>query len=154
VEPDLLGRLHVVEHRHPPGPDEGQPPHLVRVEPRQVHVGKDALGEPQRQEHDVLALGLHVGGALRRDLLGPGVEQVRHHAHVVGSEAPQRALVAADAAEVRALRVQVVDRAEGAAPHEPVQVPDGGVMEQQVPTASTRCAFPRGRSGFRDGASG
>ncbi len=38
VHGDLALELHVVEDRHLLRADDGHPPHLVRIEPRQVHV--------------------------------------------------------------------------------------------------------------------
>ena len=49
--------LHVVEHDHLLAPDDGHLTHLVRVEPRQVHVRDLAAREAEEAEDDVLDAG-------------------------------------------------------------------------------------------------
>jgi hypothetical protein len=54
VDGQLSLHLHVIERRHPAGPDDGEAPFLVRVEPGEVEVGGQAGGEAQEAEDDVL----------------------------------------------------------------------------------------------------
>ena len=54
VDRDLLVELHVVEDGHLVAADDREPPHLVRVEPREVHVRDLPRGEAQVAEDDVL----------------------------------------------------------------------------------------------------
>ena len=58
VDRDLAVELHVVEHGHLLGADHGHLPHLVRVEPREVHVRDAARRETEVAEDDVLDAGL------------------------------------------------------------------------------------------------
>src|SRR6266511_3751362 len=53
VDRHLALQLHVVEHRHPVAADDGQAPHLVRVEPGEMHVRDLPRGEAQVAEDDV-----------------------------------------------------------------------------------------------------
>src|SRR6187401_463008 len=52
--------LHVVEHDHLLAADDGHPPHLVRVEPREMHVRDLPGGEAEEAEDDVLDALLEV----------------------------------------------------------------------------------------------
>src|SRR5262245_43914697 len=54
VDGHLVLQLHVVEHRHLVAADDRDPPHLLRVEPRQVHVRDLPGGEAEVAEDDVL----------------------------------------------------------------------------------------------------
>src|SRR5512142_2745226 len=54
VDGHLALELHVVEHDHLLAADDRDPAHLVRVEPRQVHVRDLPAREAQVAEHDVL----------------------------------------------------------------------------------------------------
>src|SRR5262249_12848541 len=58
VHRDLALELHVVEDGHLLLSDDGHLPHLVRIEPREVHVRDLPRREPQVAEHDVLDAGL------------------------------------------------------------------------------------------------
>ena len=59
---------HVVERRHPLGADDGDLPHLVRIEPGEMQVGGKAGVEADVREDDVLDPVADEGLAARRDL--------------------------------------------------------------------------------------
>ena len=65
VDVELPLELHVVEGRHPARPDHREAALLVRVEPGQVHVRREAGREAQEREDDVLHARLHVALADR-----------------------------------------------------------------------------------------
>src|SRR4051794_31210932 len=90
-----LGR-HVVERGHPLRTDHREAPLLVRVEPREVQVGREAGREAQVGEHHILDAAAHVALADRAQLLGLLVAgQSQHDRHVVRAQRPQRVLVGA-----------------------------------------------------------
>src|SRR4051812_5408046 len=105
VDRHLALELHVVEDDHLLTADDGHLPHLVRVEPRQVHVRDLPAREAEVAEDDVLdALGqerVPVRDRLARLL----VEQVEDHRQVVHAERPERVLVRPHDPEVLAVAV-------------------------------------------------
>ena len=132
VDRDLVLELHVVEDDHLVAADDGHPAHLVRVEPRQVHVRDLAGGEAQEAEDDVLHARrqerVPLGDRLARLLL----EQVQDDREVVDAERPERVLVLADLAEVLAVAVDAEHVAELVGDDQLLQLRDGRVVEQQV----------------------
>src|ERR671929_85356 len=68
--------LHVVEDGHLLAPDDRDPPHLVRVEPRQVHVRDLPRREAEVAEDDVLDAVREEVAPVRHGLRGLLVEQV------------------------------------------------------------------------------
>src|SRR5919201_449773 len=124
--------LHVVEDGHFLAPDDGDPPHLVRVEPRQVHVRDLPGGEAEVAEDDVL-------DALREEVSAVGdrvdrllVKEVEDHREVVDAERPEGVLVRAHDAEVLPVAVDAEHLAELADVDELLQLLDTRVVEQQV----------------------
>src|SRR6188472_1700120 len=93
VHGDLPLELHVVEDDHLLAPDDRHPPHLVRVEPREMHVRDLAGREPQEAEDDVFDALLQVIHAVR-DRLGRLLSQKpEDHRQVVDAERPEGVLV-------------------------------------------------------------
>ena len=132
VDRHLAFELHVVEHHHLLQPDDGHLPHLVRVEPGQVHV-RDAAGrEAEEAEHDVLDPALQPVDAVRDRLGRLLAEEPEDHGEVVHAERPERVLVRADPPEVHAVAVHDRDLAELAAVDELLHLPQPRVVEQQV----------------------
>ena len=130
VHGDLALELHVVEHRHPVAADDSQLPHLVRIEPREMHV-RDLPGrELEVAEDDVLDAGSEKGmtlGERGRRLLA---DQVEDHGKVVHAERPQRVLVLADHTEVLPVAVDAQHVAELAGVDQRLQLVHAGVVEQ------------------------
>src|SRR5581483_1063089 len=143
VERHLALELHVVEDHHLLAADDGDLPHLVRVEPREVHVRDLAARKAQVAEDDVLdTLGQEVaavGHRLGRLL----VEQVEDDRQVVHAERPERVLVRADDAEVLPVAVDAEHLAELAGIDQLLQLAHAGVVEQQV--AGHQDEVPLGR---------
>ena len=133
VDGDLALELHVVERRHPLGADDRERARLVRVQPGHVQVRGDAGREAQEREHDVLDARVGVGLPARLGQRGVLAGEVQDHRDVVGAERPQRVLVAAQLAEVQALRVDVVDVAELAGVGDRLEHVHAGVVDEQVP---------------------
>src|SRR4051812_3454739 len=139
----LALQLHVVEDGHPVAPDDGHPTHLVRVEPREVHV-RDLPGrEAEVAEDDVL-------DAVREEVAAVGdrrlrllVEQMEDHGQVVDAERPERVLVRADDAQVLPVPVDAEHLAQLAAVDELLQLLDAGVVEQQVTGHQHEVLSPR-----------
>src|SRR5581483_7241633 len=93
VDRHLALQLHVVEDRHLVAADHGHPPHLVRVEPGEVHM-RDLPGrEAEVAEDDVLDAGGEEVAPVRERNLGLLVEQVEDHRQVVHPERPEGVLV-------------------------------------------------------------
>src|SRR5579871_4929955 len=132
VHGHLAVGLHVVEHRHLLPADHGHLPHLVRVEPREVHVRDPPAREAEEAEDDVLDARMDRCAALCGRKLGILVEQVEDHRQVVHPERPEGVLVRADDAEVHALAVDAQDVAELAGVDQLLQLQDGGVVEEEV----------------------
>src|SRR5689334_22753352 len=132
VDRDLALRLHVVEDRHLLAADDGHLPHLVRVEPRQVHVGDLPAREAEEAEDDVLDALVVRPAALSGGELRVLVEQVEDHREVVDAERPERVLVGAHDPEVDALAVDAEDIAELAGVDQLLQLQDSGVVEEEV----------------------
>ena len=133
VDRHLALGLHVVEHDHLLAADDGHLAHLVRVEPRQVHVRDLAAREAEEAEDDVLDARVEGRAAARprpRRLL---VEEVEDHRQVVHAERPERVLVLADDAEVDAVAVDAEHVAELARVDELLHLAHARVVEQQVP---------------------
>src|SRR5579884_320579 len=124
--------LHVVEDRHLLAAHDGELPHLVRVEPRQVHVRDLAAREAQEAEHHVLHARREEVAPLRGRDLGVLVEQVEDHAQVVHAERPERVLVRADDPEVLAVAVDAQHLAQFAAVDELLQLLHARVVEEEV----------------------
>src|SRR5262245_14026454 len=132
VDRHLAIELHVVEHRHLVPADHSQPPHLVRVEPREVHVCDLPGREAQVAEDDVLDPVLEEVAALGRRRLRLLVEQVEDDREVVDAERPERVLVGAHDPQVLAVAVDAQHLAELAAVDQLLQLQDSGVVEQEV----------------------
>ena len=132
VDGHLPLELHVVEDDHLLAPDDGHPPHLVRVEPREVHVRDLARGEAQEAEDDVLDALLEVVHPVRHRLARLLAEEPEDHGEVVDAERPEGVLVRADHAEVLAVPVDAGDLAERAGVDELLHLPEARVVEQQV----------------------
>ena len=132
VDRHLALELHVVEDDHLVAADDGQLPHLVRVEPREVEVGDLAAREAEEAEDDVLDAGVEERVAVRPDLGRLLVREVEDHRDVVDAERPERVLVLADRAEVLAVAVDAEDVAEVARVDELLELADAGVVEEQV----------------------
>ena len=128
----LALQLHVVEDDHLLLPDDRDPPHLLRVEPGEVHVRDHTRGEAEVAEDDVLDPGREVRVAVRPALGRLLVEQVEDHREVVDAERRESVLVRADLPEVLAVRVEVEHLAELAGVDEPLQRRHARVVEQQV----------------------
>src|SRR5262245_25055343 len=92
--------LHVVEHDHLLRADDGHLPHLVGVEPGEVHVRDLPRREAEVAEDNVLDAGREEVSAERDRLVGLLVQQVQDHGQVVDAERPERVLVLADDSEV------------------------------------------------------
>src|SRR6185312_1518902 len=92
--------LHVVEDDHLLAADDGHLPHLVGVEPRQVHVGDLPGREAKEAEDDVLDALLQIVHPVRDRLARLLAEEPEDHGEVVDAERPERVLVRADHAEV------------------------------------------------------
>ena len=124
--------LHVVEHDHLLAADDRHLPHLVRVEPRQVHVGDLPAREAQEAEDDVLdALvieALPCAVASSRIL----VDEVEDHREVVHAERPEGVLVRADDAEVDPVAVDAEHVADLARVDQLLQLQHGRVVEQEM----------------------
>src|SRR4029453_17044426 len=80
-------------------------PHLVRVEPRKVHVRDASRRKAQIAEDDVLYAFVEEVAAVRDRLRRLLLEQVEDDGEVVHAERPQRVLVLADLAEVLAVAI-------------------------------------------------
>src|SRR6201984_1066238 len=132
VDGDLVVELHVVEDGHLVAADDREPPHLVGVEPRQVHVGNLPRGEAQVAEDDVLDSVGEERVAVRRGLDDLLLDQVQDHREVVDAERPERVLVLADHAEVLAVAVGDEHLSELAAVDALLQLLHGGVVEREV----------------------
>src|SRR5581483_9604490 len=124
--------LHVIEDRHLLASDDGDLAHLVRVEPREVHVRDLAAREAEVAEDDVLDAGREEVAAVGDGERGVLVEQVEDHAQVVDAERPQCVLVRAHDPEVLAVSVDAEDLAELSGSDELLQLLHAGVVEQQV----------------------
>src|SRR5205823_8687090 len=129
VDGHLALELHVVEDDHLLAPDDGDPPHLVRVEPGEVHVRDVAAREAQVAEDDVLDPSGQEVPPVRDARLGLLVEEVEDHGEVVDAERPERVLVGADDAEVLAVAVDAEHVAELARVDQLLQLPHAGVVE-------------------------
>ena len=112
VDGHLALELHVVEDDHLLAADHGHLAHLVRVEPREVHVGDAARREAEEAEDDVLDPLLQVVHPVRDRLARLLLEEPEDDGEVVDAERPQRVLVRADHAEVLAVAVDARDLAE------------------------------------------
>src|SRR5690242_36924 len=132
VDGDLAVELHVVEHGHLVAADDGEPPHLVRVEPREVHVRDLSRGEAKVAEDDVLDPLVEERVAVRRRLDDLLLDQVEDDREVVDAERPERVLVLADLPEVLAVAVDDEHVAELARVDELLQLLHRGVVEEQV----------------------
>ena len=142
--------LHVVEDDHLLAADDGHLPHLVRVEPREVHVRDLPAREAQVAEDDVLdALG-RKSRPCATALVGLLVEQVEDHREVVHAERPERVLVRADDAEVLAVAVHAEHLAELARVDELLQLPHARVVEQEVARHEHEVAVGRDRDELVD----
>ena len=124
--------LHVVEDGHLLASDDGHLPHLVGVEPGEVHVRDLPAREAQEAEDDVLDAFVDRPAALCGHEVGILVEQVQDHAQVVHAERPERVLVAAHDPEVHAVAVDAAHVAELAGVDQLLELEHGGVVEQQV----------------------
>ena len=133
VHGHLALELHVVEHDHLLPADDGHLPHLVGVEPRQVHVRDLAGREAEEAEDDVLDAGLHEVLPVRDDLRRLLAEQPEDDREVVDAERPERVLVRADHAEVLAVAVDAGHVAELTRVDELLHLAQAGVVEQQMP---------------------
>ena len=132
VNRDLAIELHVVEDGHLPRADDRHAPHLVRVEPRQVHM-RDLPGrEAEVAEDDVLDAFLEKRLAARPDLGRLLPEQQQDHRQVVDAEAAKRVLLRPDRAEVLPVAVDVEDVSEVAGVDDLLQLPYARVVEEQV----------------------
>ena len=150
VDGHLPLEVHVVEGRHPPRADDGEAALLVRVEPGEVQVGRQAGREAEEPEDDVLHAAAHVGLTARLDLVRLLLGQVQHDGDVVGAERPQRVLVGAQLPEVQAVGVDVVDVAELTVGGDPLEHRDARVVLEQV----TDHEDPVRRGGRGDGPLG
>ena len=106
---------------------------LVRVEPRQVQVRRQAGREAQEAEDDVLDARAHVALADGVHLVRLLARQVQQHRHVVRAEAPERVLVRAQLAQVEAVAVDVVDVAELAGVGDLLQLLEPGWYSSRWP---------------------
>ena len=132
VDRHLALELHVVEYDHLVATDDGDPAHLVRVEPRQVHV-RDLPGrEAEVAEDDILDAVLEEVAAQRDRDLRLLVEEIEDHREVVDAERPERVLVRANDPEVLAVAVDAKHVAELAGVDQLLQLLDAGVVEEQV----------------------
>ncbi len=122
--------LHVVEDGHLLAPDDGHLAHLVRVEPRQVHVRDLPAREVQEAEDDILNSLVDRPAALGCDEIRVFVEQVQDHAQVVHTQRPERVLIGAHDAEVDAVAVDAAHVAQFARIDQLFQLEHGGVVEQ------------------------
>ena len=95
VDRDLAVELHVVEDGHLLGADDGHLPHLVRIEPREVHVRDLPRGKAQVAEDDVLDAGLQEVLTECDRLCRILVEEIEDDREVVDAERPQCVLVLA-----------------------------------------------------------
>src|SRR3954452_8658512 len=132
VDGHLPLELHVVEDGHLLATDDGHLPHLVRVEPREMHVGDLPAREAQVAEDDVFDAFRQEVAALRNRCLGLLVEQVEDHREVVHSERPERVLVRAHNAEVLPVAVHAQHLSELAGVDELLQLPHSRVVEQEM----------------------
>ena len=132
VDGDLPLELHVVEHDHLLPADHRHLPHLVGVEPREVHVGDLPGGEPEEAEDDVLDPLLEVVHAVRDRLARLLAEEPEDDRQVVHPERPERVLVRPDHAEVLPVAVDARDLAERAGVDELLHRAKTGVVEEQV----------------------
>ncbi len=143
VDGHLALELHVVEDDHLLAADDGQLPHLVRVEPREVHVRDLARREAEVAEDDVLDAGREEVAAVRHSDLGILVEQVEDHRQVVHAERPERVLVRADDAEVLPVAVDAEHVAELARVDQLLQLQDTRGGRAAGARASARGPAPR-----------
>src|SRR5215216_968440 len=132
VDGHLALELHVVEDGHLVPADYGQLPHLVRVEPGEVHVRHDARREAEVAEDDVLDAFVDERLAARPDLRRLLADQVQDHREVVDAERPERVLVLADLAEILTVAVDVEDLAQLAPRDQLAELRDGRVVQEQV----------------------
>src|SRR6266508_3316692 len=128
VHRHLALQLHVVEDDHLVLSDDRDPAHLVRVEPREVHVRDLPAREAQVAEDDVLHARVQKRVAASGDLARLLVEQVEDHGEVVNAERPERVLVLADDPEVLAVAVDAEHLAELPRVDELFQLPNAWVV--------------------------
>src|SRR5919106_5961755 len=112
VHGDLALELHVVEHDHLLRADDRDLAHLVRVEPREVHVGDPPRREAEVAEDDVLDAARQEVAPVGERGLRLLVEEVQDHGEVVDAERQERVLVGADDPQVLAVPVHAEHRAE------------------------------------------
>src|SRR6476646_4788495 len=132
VHGDLPLELHVVEDDHLLAPDDGHLPHLVGVEPRQVHVGDLPGREAEEAEDDVFDALLQIVHHVRDRLAPLLAEEPEDHGEVVDAERPERVLVRADHAEVLTVPVDAGDLAQLAGFDELLHLPETRVVEKQM----------------------
>src|SRR3954471_14557024 len=150
VDGHLPLELHVVEDGHLLATDDGHLPHLVRVEPREMHVRDLPAREAQIAEHDILdAFGEEV--APMRDGFGRLlVEEIENDRQVVHAQRPERVLVRADDAEVLPVAVDAQHVAELAVVDQLLQLAHAGVVEQQMARHEHEVALRRERDELVD----
>ena len=112
--------------------DDGHAPHLVRVEPGEMHVRDDSGGEAEVAEDDVLDARVQERLAARPGLDRLLADEVEDHGEVVGAEAPERVLVLADLPEVLAVAVDVEEAPELLRVDQVLQLGHARVVEEQV----------------------
>ena len=145
VHRHLALELHVVEDDHLLAADDGHPAHLVRVEPRQVHVRDLPAREAQVAEDDVLDARREEVAPVRDALVRLLVEQVEDHREVVHAERPERVLVRPHDAEVLTVAVDAEHLAQLAEVDERLQLADARVIEQEMAGHQHEVALGRRR---------
>ena len=99
--------------------------------------------EAEVAEDDVLDARVQERVAVRRDGLRLLADEVEDHGEVVHAERPERVLVAADDAEVLAVRVHAQELAELAGVEELLQLEDARVVQQQMAGHEHEAALTR-----------
>jgi hypothetical protein len=132
VDPQaLLGEI--VVDRHASRADDGDPAHLVGIQPGDVDVARDApVAVVQADVGQILPVGAGEGGAPGGDAGRQGLQKVVHDGDVVRGQIPDDIDVPAVQAEIQAGRVNVVDVAELAGAYPSPQLAHRGIVLEGV----------------------
>ena len=129
----LRTRPHIVEDDHPVATDDNQAMILIRMEPRDEHMGALAAGKPQLCRGHVGDRLVEVGRAGGRYLVGLFPDQGQNHGNIVRGETPEDVLLAPDFPQVQPVRVEVLQAAQRALADQFPKLQKRRVVLQQMP---------------------
>src|ERR1035437_2060812 len=131
IQNQLVGGR-IVEYSHLFGADEDEALLFEGMKPAHANVGQNTAREGEMTQRDVGDATAQIVAAFAGYRFRFLAVSAEHHADIVRSKAPEDVFLGPDLAHIEAVRIDVLDAAEGAAIDQFLQFPDSRVGSEDV----------------------